>query len=72
MKPTKCNTCQGQDLYYGKASEYTAALKSSGFALSGALPKYAVCLTCGAVQMYLPSDQLEKVKKWKENEAPAN
>jgi hypothetical protein len=68
MKPTKCNTCQGQDLYYGRAGDRTTIHKPSLFTLGLVVSKYAVCLACGAVQMYLPPDELKTVKKWKDDE----
>lgn len=65
--PTRCPVCQNDNLFDGQITGQTSqiAVYPGSFAFTiGAAPRCAVCLSCGSVHMYLPEDQLEKVRHW--------
>jgi hypothetical protein len=68
MTPARCPVCQNENLFHGEIHAQTSqlAVYPVSFAFTvGAAPRCVVCLSCGSVQIYLPEDQLEKVKQWK-------
>ena len=68
MIPATCPVCENDNLYHGQItaqSSHIAVYPASISFTLGAAPRCAVCLSCGSVHIYLPDDQLEKVKQWK-------
>ena len=66
--PIDCPICHQGEIFDGifNAQEHHVVIRPDTLTFTtGAKPRAAVCVSCGYVHLYLPEDQLRKVKEWK-------